>query len=65
MNVELTIINEKGETICDREDYDLETLKRHSAFSAEERNQMDVFYLGWDATTIFRGASQFRLTRVY
>ena len=65
MTIELTIINEKGQTICERERYDLEELKRHPAFSGEERGQMDAFYLGWDATTIFRGASQFRLSRVY
>jgi hypothetical protein len=63
MNVELTIKNDEGQTICERERYDLEELKRHPSFSADERGQMDVFYLGWDATTIFRGASQFILTR--
>jgi hypothetical protein len=64
MNVELTIKNEKGQVVCDRERYDLEELKRNPAFSPEERNQMDVFYVGLDATTIFRGGSQFILSRV-
>ena len=64
MNVELTIKNKDGAIICDHERYELEELKHHPAFSADERNQMDVFYVGIDATTIFRGDSQFILSRV-
>lgn len=64
MNVELTIKDKGGRVICENERYDLEDLKRHPAFSADERGQMDVFYVGQDATTIFRGASQFILVRV-
>ena len=64
MNVELTIKDKGGRTICENERYDLEELKRSPAFSADERAQMDVFYIGWDATTIFRGGSQFILSRV-
>ena len=64
MNVELTIKDRDGQVICENERYDLEDLKRHPAFSSDERAQMDVFYIGQDATTIFRGDSQFILSRV-
>ena len=63
MNVELTIKDKGGLVICKNERYDLEELKHSPAFSAEERSQMDVFYVGQDATTIFRGDSQFILVR--
>lgn len=48
MNVELTMTNEKGQTVCERERYGFEELRRHPGFSDDERRcYLDlVCYLG-------------------
>lgn len=65
MNVELTMTNEKGQTICENEPYDFEELRNHPGFSNDERRCFFDLLAGGIGTVEWpRSGGRVRIVRV-
>ena len=64
MNVELTMTNEKGQTICEKEQYDFEELRNHPGFSNDERRYFfDLLAGGIGIVEWSRSGGRIRIAR--